>query len=379
MKEGWVSKELSQICRIELGRTPARKSARMWDPEKRGNNIWLSIADLPKDGDPLVCESKEFISDDGALGIPIVPAGTLMMSFKLTIGRMAIAGKELRTNEAIACFRDLDATQCIRDYLLWYLKAFDWELLTKGDEKIKGKTLNKAKLKAVPIILPGLEEQQAIVDKLDRAFAGLETARANAEANLENAKELFQSSRDNLLAGHSSDDWEETSLGELVELRYGKALDRSERSPEGNVPVFGANGIKDWSHKSLDEGPSLIVGRKGSAGEITQIDGPFWPLDVTYFTSHDENRVLYGFLFYLMSSLNLPSLAKGVKPGINRNDVYSLDVRVPSLTEQASIVSKLDRLRIAAKDLEENFKRQLSDLDELKQSLLQKAFAGELT
>ena len=132
-------------------------------------------------------------------------------------------------------------------------------------------------------------------------------------------------------------------LGEVVTLNYGKALARSERDPNGSIPVYGANGVMDWSDHTLTEGPSLIIGRKGSAGEITRVDGPFWPSDVTYYTTHDHNALNFDFLHYTLQTLNLPSMARGVKPGINRNEVYALPIPLPPLDEQQRIVAVLDK------------------------------------
>lgn len=137
-------------------------------------------------------------------------------------------------------------------------------------------------------------------------------------------------------------EWQVRPLGEVVTLNYGKALARSERDPTGSIPVYGANGVMDWSEHTLTEGPSLVIGRKGSAGEVTRVDGPFWPSDVTYYTTHDDNVLDFDFLHYTLQTLNLPSMARGVKPGINRNDVYSLPIPLPPLEEQRRIVAVLD-------------------------------------
>lgn len=138
-------------------------------------------------------------------------------------------------------------------------------------------------------------------------------------------------------------EWEQFPLGDVLTLHYGKALDSEVRDPDGSVPVYGANGIKDYAELSLTSGPVLVIGRKGSAGEVTRVEGPLWPLDVTYYTEHDAERIDFDFLEYSLRMLNLPSLAKGVKPGINRNDVYALPVSLPPLDEQKRIVAVLDQ------------------------------------
>lgn len=136
--------------------------------------------------------------------------------------------------------------------------------------------------------------------------------------------------------------WEHKTLGEVVQLEYGKPLAPSDRNPNGRYPVYGANGEKDRTDKFYRDQPSIIVGRKGSAGEITLTEERYWPLDVTYFAEFDRKRYDLRFLYYLLTTLDLPSLAKGVKPGINRNEVYAVPVMVPSLPEQRRIVAILD-------------------------------------
>ncbi len=137
-------------------------------------------------------------------------------------------------------------------------------------------------------------------------------------------------------------DWEVQPLGDVLRLEYGKPLDPSDRSPQGKYPVYGANGVKARTNKYLVDQVSLVVGRKGSAGEVTLSEERFWPLDVTYYAEFDRSSHNVRYLYYLLRHLNLPSLATGVKPGINRNVVYSLEVPVPPLAEQVRIVSILD-------------------------------------
>ena len=136
--------------------------------------------------------------------------------------------------------------------------------------------------------------------------------------------------------------WQARNLGEVIQLPYGKPLDPRDRNPNGLYPAYGANGEKDRTDKFYRDGPSIIVGRKGSAGEITLTEDRFWPLDVTYFVEFDHRHYSLQFLYYLLVTLDLPSMAKGVKPGINRNEVYALPVLVPPPPEQQRIVTLLD-------------------------------------
>jgi type I restriction enzyme S subunit len=126
-------------------------------------------------------------------------------------------------------------------------------------------------------------------------------------------------------------DWKIKKIGQILKLEYGKPLPKAKRSPKGLYPVYGANGEKDRSDLFFFDKKSIIVGRKGSAGALKLTEEKFWPLDVTYFVSFNENEHDLLFLYYLLESLNLPKFAKGVKPGINRNEIYDIEVSVPSL------------------------------------------------
>lgn len=137
-------------------------------------------------------------------------------------------------------------------------------------------------------------------------------------------------------------EWQEKPIGEVIKLEYGKPLEDGDRKPDGLYPVYGANGEKNRTDKFYYDKPSIIVGRKGSAGELNLTESKFWPLDVTYFVTFDEQKHNLRFLYYLLTTLDLPRLAKGVKPGINRNEVYSQTSKIPSLAEQQRIVAVLD-------------------------------------
>jgi type I restriction enzyme S subunit len=168
--------------------------------------------------------------------------------------------------------------------------------------------------------------------------------------------------------------WEHKKLGEIISLEYGKPLLPDHRKSDGKYPVYGANGIKDRTDKYLFDKPSIIIGRKGSAGEINLTDEKFWPLDVTYFVVYDQKKYDRKFLFYLLSNLQLQKLAKGVKPGINRNDVYSIEAEFPPLPEQQRIVEILDQSFAEIDQAIENTEKNYVGVSKLFQSSLDRYF-----
>lgn len=171
-----------------------------------------------------------------------------------------------------------------------------------------------------------------------------------------------------------SQNWDLKQLGDVIKLEYGKPLPKENRFEDGKYPAYGANGIKCRTNDSFWDKPSIIVGRKGSAGEVNLVDAGFWPLDVTYYVTFDEHKYDLKFLFYILKWLNLTSLAKGVKPGINRNDVYSIEQSFPELPEQKRIVAILDEAFAGIDTAIANTEKNLANARELFDSYLNSIF-----
>jgi len=297
----------------------------------------------------------------------------------IVVGRKGSAGELNLTADKfwpldVTYFVTFDEKQHNLRFLYYLLATLDLPSLAKGIKP----GINRNEVYSQVTKVPPLLEQQRIVGLLDAAFAGIATAKANAETNLQNARALFASHLQSVFSQRGKV-WKEKSVGEILQLNYGKPLDESDRKPNGRFPVYGANGEKDRTDKFYHDKPSIIVGRKGSAGEINLSENKFWPLDVTYFVTFDEQEHDLYFLYYLLTLLDLPRLAKGIKPGINRNEVYSQTAKVPPLPEQKRIVANLDSVAAETQRLESIYQRKLNALDELKKSLLHQAFTGQLT
>ncbi|WP_416305874.1 restriction endonuclease subunit S [Neptunicella sp. SCSIO 80796] len=159
--------------------------------------------------------------------------------------------------------------------------------------------------------------------------------------------------------------WKRKKIGDILTLEYGKPLDKSLRVDNGNYPAYGANGVKCRTNEYYCDKQTIIVGRKGSAGEIILTEEKFWPLDVTYFVTFDDSLYDLKFIFWLLKKLNLPSLATGVKPGINRNNVYNIEVEIPEIEEQKQIVARLDQAFSAIEKACETAEQNLRNAKEL--------------
>lgn len=160
-------------------------------------------------------------------------------------------------------------------------------------------------------------------------------------------------------------------LWEILTLNYWKAVVKSSKSDSGLYDVYGANWVMYKSDWFLYDGDSIIVWRKWSAGAINKVSGRFWASDVTYYVTTEQN---IDYIFFALSLLNLPKLATWVKPGINRNEVYNLEIPLPPLSTQLNIVARLDSAMIEIDALRTETESALVSTRELWESTLERMF-----
>ena len=169
--------------------------------------------------------------------------------------------------------------------------------------------------------------------------------------------------------------WKKMTLGQVCELRYGKALKESDRTGGGR-PVFGSNGIVGHHSKTLTDGPTIVVGRKGSHGEVTYSAEACWPIDTTYFVDSSCTSADLKWLYHCMSSLGLNQLNRAAAvPGLNREDAYRKELLLPPTEEQRRIASILD----AAAALRSKRREAIEKLDALSQSIFVEMFGGPMS
>lgn len=161
----WNTMRLGDLCQINMGKTPSRSNQIYWN----GDLPWVSIGDLT--GEYFISSTKECITAIAVKesGIKVVPPNTLLYSFKLSIGKVAVTRNEIYTNEAIVALPIINPKIIDLKYLYWAIQKID--LSGIGDKAVKGITLNKEKLKELQIPLPPLPIQKRIAEILDAADA----------------------------------------------------------------------------------------------------------------------------------------------------------------------------------------------------------------
>ena len=210
--------KLEELFDLQMGKTPSRNNSDYWNTK---DNKWISIADLSKCG-KYIGETKEYISDDAVenSGISKIPANTVVMSFKLSIGKTAITAEDMYSNEAIMSFHDKHIVNLIPEYVYYLLLAHDW---TDGTNKaVMGKTLNKATLSKVKVNIHSSEEQAEIVACLN-SVASVISAR---QRQLEKLDDLVKARFVELFGAypHNPMGWKTGTIRDVVtDVRYGSS------------------------------------------------------------------------------------------------------------------------------------------------------------
>lgn len=274
-----------------------------------------------------------------------------------------------------------------------YLKhKMEANLLNFKNQSLGANTrfLKVGMIKDMLIPIPPLPEQQQIVAILDKAFKAIDQAKAHIEKNIENAKELFQSKL-NAIFSQKGTGWEEKTLGEVA--KYDKTKYLATNRPyvgleniESNTGIFlgslEAQKVKSSTFQ-FDE-RHVLYGRLRPYLNKVLVPKFSGHCSTEIFPILPNNKVLREFLFYwLMSPLTVSKIDAtwtGARmPRANMNEVIKFKINITSLENQKKIIKELTLLNHEVKNLELKYKNQINNLEELKKSLLQKAFAGELT
>ena len=160
--------KLKEIFDLQMGKTPSRKNLDYWNTK---DYKWISIADLSQTR-KYISDTKEYLSCSAVeeSGIKVIPANTVVMSFKLSIGKTAITSEDMYSNEAIMAFHDKHVVELLPEYIYYMFKCKNWD---EGSNKaVMGKTLNKATLSEVEIdICPVVGQRENVLDKIMRIMS----------------------------------------------------------------------------------------------------------------------------------------------------------------------------------------------------------------
>ena len=239
--------------------------------------------------------------------------------------------------------------------------------------------LNTGILERIPIFYPeGKRSQQKIVAILSAYDDLIENNRRRIALLEKMAEEIYREWFVRMrFPGHEQAkfekgvpvNWKQMTLGEVLELCYGKAL-KDENRAAGRIPVYGSGGIVGTHDEALVDGPGIIVGRKGNVGSVYWSDDAFFPIDTVYYV---KSHFSMCFLLYLLKSMNFINNDAAV-PGLNRSQAYSNRFFMPTTDLIADFGSQAKRLF----DLRKNLTKQLQMLESTRDLLLPRLISGKL-
>jgi type I restriction enzyme S subunit len=281
------------------------------------------------------------------------------------------------------------------------IKYFYFFLLLNRDfineKHFKGATikhLQKKDFREIEIPLPSLQEQLRIVAILDEAFAAIAKAKANAEQNLKNAKELFESYLQRVFE-NKGEGWEEKTLGDIGKPSMCKRILKNQTSSTGDIPFYkiGTFGKKPnafiskeiynefRSKYSFPKNGDILISASGTIGRRVRYDGEpaFFQDSNIVWIDNDESQVLNDYLYVFYEFCDWQPSKGATIARLYNSNLTSIKIVFPkSLEEQKNILKKINLISVETKKLEAIYNQKLNDLDELKKSVLQKAFSGEL-
>jgi type I restriction enzyme S subunit len=385
MKEGWVLENIGDLCQIVNGGTPKTNVSSYWD----GDINWITPADLGKLTTKLVGSTKRKITQIGLekSSAKLFPPNSIILSTRAPIGHLAINTAPMCTNQGC---RGLVPKNRLD---VWYLFYFLWNNVDLLDSLGSGTTFKELSTKALSNVLiptPPLPEQQRIVSIIDEAFEAIDKAIENTQKNLQNAKELFESYLQGVFQD-KGDGWEVKTLGDVCE--YDKTPYKRDDLPyvglediQSNTGVF-VGSFEPRKMKSLtfyfnDE--HVLYGRlRPYLNKVLQPHFEGHCSTEIFPIKPKKNLLDRGFLFrWLIATETMKQINNtwtgATLPRANMNAVLEFSINLPSIIDQQAIVKKMEYLSTETKKIESKYQQKLRDLEELKKSILNKAFAGEL-
>ena len=400
MKAGWQMKRLGDLSDlITKGTTPTSVG---FDFAPQGVNF-IKVESISESGQFIDSKVASITNEcHDALRRSQMQEGDILFSIAGALGRTAMVPKSIlpaNTNQALAIIRLKKSDQVLPSFVLKTLgTGFVLEQIEKSRGGVAQQNLSLAQVRDFVIPLPSLPEQHRIVAILDEAFAGIATATANAERNLNNARELFKSHLQSVFTCDEAG-WQTKQLGDICQTGSGGTPLKSTKEfyEGGTIPwiVSGEvsqgevtsakhfitkNGLENSSARLFPKNTILVAMYGATAGET----------GILRFEA-STNQAVCGilpnkyfvpeFLYYCMLSKKEELISQAVgnaQPNISQIKIRNTEVPIPPLPEQHRIVTILDSLSTTTNRMETIYQQKHTALNELKQSLLHQAFSGQL-
>jgi len=380
--------KLGEVVELFNGSTPLKTNKNYWVD---GDIPWFTVDDLRKQG-KYITYTEKFITRLGLKesSISLIPENAVLLCCTASVGAIAINKIRLTTNQQFNALVVKDSEQLSVEYLYyWFLANMD--TLKSLGRATTIDYVSMSKLRDMALQLPTLEKQLEIVDKLDIAFAEIELLESNLERNIQSVQELFESLLSSALSpneanteeSHSQfddqDNWHEVSLKDLCQVDWGNTkLTKSSYVANGKflaVSAAGADGRID--HFEHEANVPVLSAIGAQCGKMFFPNEKFTAIKNTITLTPKKGMADGKFLYYLFSHVELPQRGAG-QPFISKGDIESFRVYAPmNLEAQRKIVEKLEGILLQIELLRSQYRTEIEQTSELRQSLLINAFLLE--
>jgi type I restriction enzyme S subunit len=400
---GWSISKMSEVTNIISGGTPKSGISDYWF----GDVKWITPKDMGKITGIYVSETGRNITQLGLdkSSAKLIPENSVILSTRAPIGYLAINTVPMATNQGC---RGLVPKNTLDTKFLYYFLLKSVSLLNDLGSGTTFKELSKTALEKVEIPHPEITEQKHIVAILEQAFADIEQARAKTEQNLKNARELFESYLQQVFS-ERGEGWRASKLKEITSKigsgstpRGGRASYKSEgisliRSMNVHDRRFKNKDLAFIDDQQADKLSNVVVENNDVLLNITGASvarcclapEEYLPARVNQHVSiirADRTVISPAFLNFVLTSKYYKDQLLGIgeagstRQAITKTQIEEFEVSYPeNLEDQQNLLSSLYSLEEKTNDIQRIYRKKLLDLDELKKSILQKAFSGELT
>ena len=394
MREGWKYERLGKVLKTSAGGTPLKSRK---DYYENGKIPWIRSGEVDNRNivDSRIKITKEGLENSSA---KLFPSRTIVIAmYGATAGEVGILNFECATNQAVCgIFPDVNF---IPDFIFYFFLNYKEELIAQAVGNAQP-NISQTKIKNTLIPLVSLTEQKQIVTLLDQAFATIDQAKANIEKNIANAKELLQSKLNEIFS-QKGDGWEERKLGEMSKIMYGYT---SKVVEKGNVQYLRITDIqnskvnwdkvpfvnisdRDKAKYYLSKGDIVFARTGATTGKSYLLENPpnsvfaSYLIRVQCLTDILEPSFLY--LFFqsgIYWDIVMSGISGSAQGGFNASKLGNMIIQFPKDKKiQQKLVEQVGEIRKPINELLIKYSNKLIDLEDLKKSLLQKAFTGELT
>ena len=386
----WKYSTLGDVCNVYNGSTPKRSNSEYW---VNGTINWFTVEDIRSQGRKISYTTQK-ITQEGlkSSSLKILPKNSVLICCTASVGEYCLTKIELCTNQQFNGLVIKNEDTLHFNYLYYFVSTIKNQLENLGGQA----TINfvsMTKLKSILIPIPPLSEQKQIVETLDKAFEKIDKVIANIERNIENAGELLESKVFGIF-NQSGNKWTQMTLGEIGKVSMCKRILKKETNSTGGIPFYkiGTFGKKanayiskdiyqEYSNKySFPKKGDILISASGTIGRRVVYDG-----DPAYFQDsnivwidNNESKILNKYLYHFYGVCEWNPSKGATISRLYNDDLRRIKISFPDKVTQLELVKQVESLKKLSETLLSDYIKKLDNIKELRKSILEKAFKGEL-